>query len=210
MNQNYVIGIDEAGRGPLAGPVSVSAVIIKSEDYTKIKSKIRSFKWLIKNKFPALRDSKKLSEIQREQWFEQLKQWKKEKLLDFTNSMTGPEIIDEKGISVVISSAITKLLKKFPQADPEKTLVLLDGSLKAPEIFAHQNTIIKGDELEPIISFASIISKIKRDNKMKTLSKQYNKYELDIHKGYGTLKHRRLIKKFGMSKIHRKSFCKNI
>jgi ribonuclease HII len=210
MSQNYIVGIDEAGRGPLAGPVSISAVIMKIEDYSKIKSQIRSFKWLIENKFPALKDSKKLSETQREQWFEQINEWKKSNMLDFANTMVCPQIIDKDGISVVIRQAVARLLKKLDNAEPEHTRVVLDGSLYAPKIYRSQNTIIKGDELEPIISLASIISKVKRDRKMVDLSSEYKKYEMEIHKGYGTEKHRSLIKKYGISKIHRRSFCKNI
>lgn len=210
MTQNYVVGIDEAGRGPLAGPVSVSAVIMPAEEYTKIKHKIRSFKWLIENKFPALKDSKKLSEKQREQWMDQINTWKKEGLLDFANTMVGPQVIDKEGISEVIRKSVARLLKKLKDADPENTYVMLDGSLYAPEIYTNQNTIIKGDELEPIISLASIVSKVKRDNKMKTLESKYKRYDMGTHKGYGTDKHRKLIKKYGISKIHRRSFCKNI
>jgi ribonuclease HII len=209
MSQNYIVGIDEAGRGPLAGPVSVSAVVMTVEDYSKIKKKIRSFKWLIENKFPALKDSKKLSEKQREQWFDQINQWKKEGILEFANTMTSASVIDKEGISQVIKKSVAKLLKKLGK-DPENTRVILDGSLIAPEIYTNQQTIIKGDELEPIISLASIISKVKRDKKMTSLESKYKRYQMDIHKGYGTQKHRDLIKKYGISKIHRRTFCKNI
>jgi ribonuclease HII len=210
MKNKYVVGIDEAGRGPLAGPVSVSAVIMTLDDYTTIKRKIRSMKWLTSNGFAFLKDSKKLSEKQREQWFEQINQWKKEGMLQYANTMTGASLIDNEGISVVIKKAVTRLLKKLDNADPKNTHVMLDGSLHAPEIYTNQNTIVKGDELEPIISLASIISKVKRDNKMKGLESKYKRYEMDVHKGYGTEKHRKLIKKYGISKIHRRSFCKNI
>jgi len=210
MTQNYIVGIDEAGRGPLAGPVSVSAVVMSVSDYSKIKTKIRSIKWLIKNEFPALKDSKKLSEKQREQWYTQINNWKKEGILDFANTMVGAEIIDRDGISIVIKKSVARILKKLTNTDPENTHVVLDGSLYAPEIYGNQNTIVKGDELEPIISLASIISKVKRDRKMKGYASKYKRYEMEIHKGYGTEKHRKLIKKYGISKLHRRTFCKNI
>lgn len=210
MAQNYIVGIDEAGRGPLAGPVSVSAISMSVSDYSKIKTNIRSIKWLIKNGFPALKDSKKLSEKQREQWYTQINQWKKEGILDFANTMVGAEIIDRDGISIVIKKSVARILKKLKNTDPEHTHVVLDGSLYAPEIYRNQNTIIKGDELEPIISLASIISKVKRDRKMKGYASKYKRYEMEIHKGYGTERHRKLIKKYGISKLHRRTFCKNI
>jgi ribonuclease HII len=124
--------------------------------------------------------------------------------------MSGAAMIDKEGISIVIKKAVAKILKKLENADPENTYVALDGSLYAPEIYKNQNTIVKGDELEPIISLASIISKVKRDRKMQSVESKYKRYEMEVHKGYGTEKHRKLIKKYGISKLHRKSFCKNI
>jgi ribonuclease HII len=210
MKDKYVVGIDEAGRGPLAGPVSVSAVIMTLDDYTTIKHKIRSIKWLTTNGFPFLKDSKKLSEKQREQWFDQINEWKREGLLDYSNTMVGAELIDKEGISVVIKKAVARILKKLDNAVPDNTYIMLDGSLYAPKTYKNQNTIIKGDELEPLISLASIISKVKRDRKMTSCASKYKRYEMDTHKGYGTEKHRMLIKKYGISKLHRRTFCKNI
>lgn len=208
--EKYVVGIDEAGRGPLAGPVSISAVLMTLDDYSKITRDIRSIKWLMKNGFPALKDSKKLSEEQREKWFEQILIWKKEGILDFSNTLISSKDIDEKGISVVIKYGITRLMKKFEHIATGDINVLLDGSLFAPEKYTNQKTIIKGDELEIIISLASIISKVKRDRKMVSLSSKYPLYEFETHKGYGTQKHLKLIKKNGLSKIHRKTFCTKV
>jgi ribonuclease HII len=93
---------------------------------------------------------------------------------------------------------------------PEKCFILLDGGLKAPVIYKNQRTIIKGDEKERSIAFASIVAKVTRDALMCRLAKKYPKYLFEIHKGYGTKKHRELIKHNGLSVEHRKTFCKNI
>ena len=86
----------------------------------------------------------------------------------------------------------------------------MDGGLKAPIEFKKQKTIIKGDEKEKIIAWASILAKVSRDALMCRLAKKYPKYGFEIHKGYGTLKHRKMIKKYGLSNVHRKSFCRSI
>ena len=211
MNKKYVVGIDEAGRGPLAGPVSISAVIMTLDNYSELTRMIRSIKWLTTNGFPPLKDSKKLSEVQREKWYEQILLWKKEGFLDFSNTLISSKEIDSKGISSVIKYGTSRILKKFTNiCAPEHMNVLLDGSLSAPKEFTNQKTIIKGDELEIIISMASIISKVKRDRKMISLAEKYPAYQFEVHKGYGTDKHRKLIKKYGVVKIHRVSFCRNI
>jgi ribonuclease HII len=88
--------------------------------------------------------------------------------------------------------------------------IRLDGLLKAPPKFKNQKTIIKGDEKDVFIACASIVAKVSRDRLMCQLAKKYPKYSLEIHKGYGTLLHRNLIKKHGLSPLHRKSFCKNL
>ncbi len=206
----YVVGIDEAGRGPLAGPVSVSAVIMSVTDYSKLKSKISSIKWLLENGLVPLQDSKKLSEKNRDKWFEQINAWKESGLLDFKNSMVGASQIDKKGISVVIRKIIESLLIKLNVQKMSKPRILLDGSLAAPEIYRNQKTIIRGDELEPIISLASITAKCLRDQKMIKMAEKYPDYSLDVHKGYGTAKHLKSIKKHGLSEIHRKTYCTKV
>ncbi len=210
MTNKYVVGIDEAGRGPLAGPVSITAVSMTLDNYCLIKTQIRSLKWLISNGFSTLKDSKKLSEQQREKWYEQILTWKNEGLLDFSNTLINSNKIDTEGISVVIRYGISRILNHFKNINPADMNILLDGSLFAPKKYTNQKTIIKGDELEPIISLASIIAKVKRDRKMVLLAKKYPKYLFEIHKGYGTAKHINLIKKNGLSKIHRRTFCTKV
>ena len=198
---SHIIGIDEAGRGPLAGPVAVGAVIMSRLHLAKIKGHRMSRKISL----PKLRDSKKLSEGQREAWFEFLKAEKKKGNLNFAVALMSEKIIDEQGIVRAIKIGIKKCLKKL-KADPTRSLVLLDGGLKAPAEFINQRTIIRGDESEPIISLASIVAKVTRDRRMIQLAKKYPNYGFEIHKGYGTKKHYRAIKKLGISKVHRKTF----
>jgi ribonuclease HII len=103
---------------------------------------------------------------------------------------------------------IAKCLKKI-KADVTNN-ILLDGSLRAPQEFHFQKTIIKGDEKEYSIGLASIAAKVIRDRKMEDFALKYPQYGFDIHKGYGTVEHRKSIKKHGPSEVHRKSFLKNI
>lgn len=195
----YLIGIDEVGRGPLAGPVAVGACLIS---VLKIK-RLREGGF-----FKGIKDSKKLNEKKREEWLSKIKERKAKGDLDYCVSFVSNKTIDRKEISHCLRLAIKKSLEKL-KAEPLKTMVLLDGGLKAPEEFIFQKTIIKGDEKEPIISLASIVAKVARDHKMVAYSKKFSQYGFDIHKGYGTALHRRKILENGLSELHRKTFCKN-
>ena len=207
----YLVGIDEVGRGPLAGPVAVGAVGIKLNSKHEIRNSKQILNFKFKNfKLPkCIKDSKKLSEKKREEWLGRIKELKAKGDLDYYVSFVSNKKIDDKGIAHCIRSAIKNSLKKL-KADPLKTMILLDGGLKAPEEFVFQKTIIKGDEKEPIISLASIAAKVARDRKMVEYSKQFPQYGFDIHKGYGTASHCRKIRENGLSELHRKSFCKNM
>ncbi len=192
----YVIGIDEVGRGPLAGPVCVAAVAIEKRFY---KSTLKKFK--------GLKDSKKTSENLREECFKKIDGLSKSIL--YSVSLVGNGVIDKKGIVWAIETALSRSLHKL-SLQPMKCEVLLDGSLKAPIEFKNQKTIIRGDEKEKIIAMASIVAKVCRDNYMKRQSKIFPLYEFEKHKGYGTKKHIEKIKKYGVSDIHRLSFLKNL
>jgi ribonuclease HII len=122
-------------------------------------------------------------------------------------SLVSASHIDKYGISHAIRKGIEDGLKKLA-LNPETARILLDGSLKAPEIFTDQETIIKGDAKEKIIGLASIMAKVTRDRYMAQVAKKYPKYEFEIHKGYGTRKHCDAIERHGISALHRKSFCK--
>lgn len=184
----WLIGIDEAGRGPLAGPITFAM--------------IKCRKNIGRSLFRKVRDSKHLTPKAREEWFLKLKNHPK---LFYSVTSIGPSIIDRDGLTQANARGIKRLLRRMaPRGE-----VLLDGGLKAPSSY-RQKTIIKGDERVPIISAASIIAKVVRDRKMKRLASRFQHYGFEIHKGYGTKLHREYIKKYGLSKVHRRSFCKKI
>lgn len=195
----YIVGIDEVGRGPIAGPVCVVAFKLLSVDY---QSLVENSKKELKT---PLRDSKKLSKKQREKWFDHLKVAKTEGVCDFSVSFVSSDNIDKFGISKCIKKALAESLNKL-KVSPKEVKVLLDGGLHAPEEYIHQETIIKGDELHPVISLASIVAKVSRDKVMFDYSKTYPQYGFDKHVGYGTKAHYEAIKKYGQTPIHRKTF----
>jgi ribonuclease HII len=216
----YIIGIDEAGRGPLAGPVAVGACLVSAK-MTR-KNFLAKVAQSGKPGLEKLNDSKKLSAKRREAWFVEIREMQKVKnkktrgqknTLDFSVVLISNKIIDRRGISFAIKKAMADSLKKLQKSTHFKSsecLVLLDGGLHAPAEFVFQKTIIKGDEKEFAISLASIVAKVIRDAHMRKLAKKYSGYGFDVHKGYGTTKHIVAIKRRGIMPIHRRSFLKNI
>lgn len=200
MKTKYIVGIDEVGRGPLAGPVTVGVVVCEEKIYKK----------LFRNKKlpPIGKDSKKLKEKDREKYSKVLEELKKQGKISFSINHISNNIIDSKGISFAIKKGIKDGFKNL-KIKQKNTEVLLDGGLKAPDGFK-QKTIIKGDEKEKIIAWASILAKVSRDSLIVRIAKKYPEYDLEIHKGYGTVKHRKAIQKYGVSRVHRLSFCKLI
>jgi len=184
------VGVDEVGRGPLAGPVTVAALSIP-----------KSFPMIY---FRGITDSKKLSRKKREEWSWRLHQARKEGKLDFHICSISSRVIDERGIVTAIRMAVNRSIRKL-QLD-SKSKIYLDGTLRAPKKFKHQQTISGGDGKNKLISAASVVAKVHRDALMRRLAIKYPKYGFDIHMGYGTLKHRRTMKKYGMTKEHRRSF----
>lgn len=189
----YIVGIDEVGRGPLAGPVAVCAFRMPVDFNAK--------------SFGPLRDSKKLTAKRREEIFCRLEELRERGTVDFSVCYESARTIDKISISKAIKNCLIRALENI-KIKPNECLVLLDGGLKAPREFKNQKTIIKGDEKKRAIAFASIVAKVSRDSLMCRLSKKYSKYCFEIHKGYGTKIHCNAIKKHGLSLEHRKSFCK--
>lgn len=187
----FMLGVDEAGRGPLAGPVAVGVVAVPTG-------------FIVGKEFPGVADSKKLSEKKREKIFEMLEKRAEQGDMRFTVEFESAETIDTKGIVFAVSRALSRGVNILA---PDSALVRiqLDGSLHAPPEYA-QETIIDGDELVPLISLASIAAKVLRDRLMIELSKQYPQYGFEKHKGYGTALHYEMLKKFGPCAIHRKTF----
>jgi ribonuclease HII len=131
-------------------------------------------------------------------------QARREGSLDFVVSLVSERVIDRKGIVCAVRLGVKRCLDKLKTEQDSQ--VFLDGSLKAPDKFRHQLTVIKGDEKIPVISLASIVAKVTRDRKMGHLSKKFPEFNFHLHKGYGTLMHRRALQKYGPTEIHRKSF----
>ena len=181
----YVAGIDEAGRGPLAGPV-VCACAIMPLDEDKI--------------IPGINDSKKLSPKKREELFE--------KIVKTAISYSIVEI-DEKTIDSINILNATKLgmKKALETLDTVPSTVLIDAVKIDTNI--PQVNIIKGDALSYNIASASILAKVHRDHLMLKMAKKYPNYHFEKHKGYGTKEHIDLLKKYGKCEIHRDTFIKN-
>ena len=181
----YIGGIDEAGRGPLAGPVVASVVVFNPN--TKIE---------------GINDSKKLSEAKREELFDIIK----EQALDYGIGIVNNEEIDEFNILNATYMAMKKAINCL-----EKTpdYLLIDAAT-IPGIETDQKPIIKGDSKSISIAAASILAKVTRDHIMYTYDEMYPGYGFKAHKGYGTKEHYEAIEKQGITPIHRKSFLKNI
>ncbi|MEI6400241.1 MAG: ribonuclease HII [bacterium] len=194
---NMVIGIDEVGRGPVAGPVTVCAFVFLDEKLAKKKNLHNS------------KDSKKLTEKKRNEWFVQIRQWQKEGKCDFVVTSVSAQMIDKIGIVPSIQKALNMSLKKLvPRSCQLEPHILLDGGLKAPKEYAHQKTIIKGDEKESVIAMASIVAKVTRDGYMRKMATKYPEYGFEKHVGYGTKAHYEAIKKYGMTPLHRRTFLR--
>lgn len=175
-------GVDEAGRGPLAGEVYAAAVILNPDD-----------------PIDGLRDSKKLSPKRRSDLCVQIKQ----RSLAWSISFASVEEIDKLNI---LNATLLAMERAIAGLDILPEIALVDGnkapSLKGIEVF----TIIKGDQKEPCISAASIIAKVARDERLMVLDHIYPKWGFKRHKGYGTKIHIEAIKKYGITPLHRKSF----
>lgn len=190
----YTIGVDEAGRGPLAGPVAVGVVKVAQD-----------FDWKL---IPGVNDSKKLSPANRTAIFRRALELRHLGQLDFAVGQVGSSVIDEAGIMAAIRLAMSRCITRL-ELDPNEVSFRLDGSLFAPVHFA-QATIIKGDSLWPEIGLASIVAKVTRDTYMERIARRYQRYGFAEHKGYGTKAHREAIARYGKCPIHRVTYCKNI
>lgn len=192
----WIVGIDEVGRGPLAGPVTVCGVGMKYSEYKKAR-------WI------GLTDSKKLSEKQREKWHAKARELEAQGSIQIAIASQTAAQIDKKGISTCIKTCIKTILNEL-NLDPRNTLVLLDGGLKAPVGYIHQQTVIKGDQKHKIISLASVVAKVTRDAYMSKIAPKYPGYGWSQNKGYGTKSHQKALKNLGFTRLHRKSFLTKI
>lgn len=176
-------GVDEAGRGPLCGPVCVAAVILDPA-----------------NPIEGLNDSKKLSEKKREALFPEIKQ----KALAYHVVMVEPETIDELNI---LRATMLGMKQAVEGLSIQPEYVLIDGN-RCPELSVPCEAVVKGDAKSASISAASILAKVSRDHYMEKLAQEYPQYQLQKHKGYPTKEHYALLDQYGVAPIYRKSFLK--
>lgn len=181
-----ICGVDEAGRGPLAGPVFAAAVVLHKGQIIE-----------------GANDSKKLSEKKREALFDVIC----EQAAAYCITSVDESIIDEVNILQATYIAMSKAVAGL-NLNPD--MCLIDGNRKPPQIEIPCQTIVKGDGLSASIACASILAKVSRDRFMLELDKQYPQYNFAKHKGYGTQLHIDMLRQYGASPVHRKSFLKKI
>ena len=186
----FTIGVDEAGRGPIAGPVAVGVVCVPvGFDVAK--------------EFPGVKDSKQMTEKKREEIFEMLSARAVQGDVHFTVEFEDSDFIDEKGIVAAVRESAWRGIHAL--APLGQVHVLLEGLLSAPPEYTHE-TIIRGEHTVPIISLASVAAKVMRDRLMKDYDLQFPNYGFGKHKGYGTTAHYAALEKLGPSVIHRKTY----
>lgn len=178
-----ICGVDEAGRGPLCGPVSVAAVILDPSDPIE-----------------GINDSKKLSEKKRAILFEEIVR----RALAYKVCLIGPETIDELNILGATMLGMQQAVEGLSQ---RPSLALIDGN-RCPKLDIPAQAVVKGDAKSASISAASILAKVTRDRFMEDLAKQYPQYQLEKHKGYPTKLHYQLLDQYGIQPFYRKSFLK--
>lgn len=184
-NDGYrlVAGIDEAGRGPLAGPVMAAAAIVPV-DYTH----------------SLLNDSKQLSEKNRERIYEELVA---DDRVVFASALVEPEEIDRINI---LQATYLAMARAFEQLSPLPDIALIDGR-PVRNFPARHRAVVKGDSLSLSVAAASIVAKVERDRIMRGYALHWPEYGFDAHKGYGTRMHREALQKYGPCPIHRRSFA---
>lgn len=182
---NLVCGVDEAGRGPLAGPVFAAAVILPKGFIVE-----------------GANDSKKLSEKKREALFEKIK----EEALYYSIAMVDEKVIDKVNILNATFIAMNNAIDNLEQ---KPDFVMIDGNKIPVGLEIPSEAIVKGDANSISIACASILAKVSRDRYMLKMSEKYPQYLFEKHKGYGTKLHYQMLDEYGPSEIHRQSFLKS-
>ena len=185
MGMQYVCGIDEAGRGPLAGPVVVASVILPKDSMIE-----------------GINDSKKISESKREKLYDVILQ----EAISYGIGIIYQDEIDEINILQATKKGLHEAVANL---EIKPNVILVDALTGIDTLGIPYKSIIKGDAKSYSIGAASIIAKVTRDRIMREWDKIYPEYGFAGHKGYGTAKHIEAIKKYGLTPIHRKTFCKN-
>jgi ribonuclease HII len=187
-----VAGIDEAGRGPLCGPVCAACVVLDRINYPK-----------------GLNDSKMIPENRRERIFEDIVKFEHRGLLRYGIGMVNSEEIDRINILNATKIAMAKAYRDLKDRYGfEITMVIVDGNF-VPEIDTSALAIVKGDRISYSIACASIVAKVTRDRELRSVGDRYPQYNWIKNKGYGTAEHLAAIEKYGLvENYHRKSFCR--
>ena len=180
---NHICGVDEAGRGPLAGPVCAAAVILPCD-----------------LEIPGLTDSKKLTDKKRRELFPIIK----EQAIAYGIGFASEQEIDEINI---LQATFLAMQRAIDQLDGKADLALIDGN-RQKDFGLPAVTVVKGDSLSASIAAASVLAKVTRDDLMLQMAEQYPEYGFEIHKGYGTKAHYEALRDHGASPIHRRSFLK--
>ncbi|MDD5145834.1 MAG: ribonuclease HII [Candidatus Pacebacteria bacterium] len=197
--------LDEAGRGPLAGPVAAAAVFVRQFSILNLSARpgcppTSSKLWRAAGgQFSKLRDSKQLSEKQREYFYKLII---KNPNIKWGIGIVSEKVIDKINILEATKLAMEKAVKKMPQ---RPDFLVLDGNMKINSEIP-QKSVIGADEKISSCALASILAKVTRDRIMMRYHKKYPKYKFNLHKGYPTKLHKKLLEKYGASKIHRMSF----
>lgn len=178
-----ICGVDEAGRGPLAGPVCAAAVILP--EHLQI---------------PGLNDSKKLSDKKRRDLFPIIK----EQAIAYGIAFATVEEIDKINI---LQATFLAMERAVAQLNGQADFALIDGN-REPKLDIESMAVVKGDSRSASIAAASILAKVTRDDYMEELASQYPQYGFEVHKGYGTKRHYQALEEFGMCPAHRRSFLK--
>lgn len=178
-----ICGVDEAGRGPLAGPVCAAAVILPPNV-----------------EIPGLNDSKKLTDKKRRELFPIIR----EMAISYGIGYASHEEIDEINI---LQATYLAMERALAQLDPKPDLALIDGN-RAKDFGIPVKTVVKGDSLSASIAAASVLAKVSRDDLMLQLAEEYPQYGFEIHKGYGTKAHYEALRTYGHSPVHRMTFLK--
>ncbi|MCL2486431.1 MAG: ribonuclease HII [Oscillospiraceae bacterium] len=185
----YICGVDEAGRGPLAGPVFAAAVILPQN--------------LI---IDGVNDSKKLTEKKREELFDIIR----EAALSYSIAAATEREIDEINILQATFLAMRRAVEGLNIDPYEHHIIIVDGNRMPPGLPCECRTIVKGDGLSMSIACASILAKVARDRYMRVLDEKYPAYGFAGHKGYGTAAHYAALRQHGVSPVHRATFLKNL
>lgn len=180
-----ICGVDEAGRGPLAGPVYAAAVILPQG-----------------LEIPGLNDSKKLSEKKREALFDVIRA----QAVAYAVASVDEQVIDEINILQATFLAMRRAVEALPAA---ADYAIIDGN-RLPPLAIPAETLIKGDALSPSVAAASILAKVSRDHYMLELDERYPQYQFAKHKGYGTKLHYEMLAAYGPAPCHRRSFLKKL